>query len=313
MTTRTFFSYATKYDMYDGHKDWSELSSKEQDDIIQAELLRTDIDIEELVMSTGLIKKQAQGLRAILVAVSFSLERAKLIEDMHDWTAKQKDLIIDFLKGTALSLRLSQAFSLPDIQSRQPIDGDKLAQLSIHKLDAVVDMDFREAKEFLIGELEALPNPISSSALPRTDRHLPLTATAWGLDLFEKELSFLKSPTFWVGMTMVIALCSIASFWGKASDVWEDDGQFIDYLLAFIKSVLWSMLVVYRIFITVLSVFIAEVAQDFHRDKRREGNPLSAWKYTKTDFAYACFIGLALFSILYIPCLIVNFLISLVS
>lgn len=163
----TIYNYATKYDLYKGVKDWSELSAKEQDDIIYAELTKNDINNEDLIMSTGLIKKQAQGLRSVIVSVSFLLERHDYINHVCDWSERQRHLILFFLKSTVLGLRLSQTFSSNEGCERSRLNGNELANLSGQELDDILDMDFHEAMEFLLDKLEKL----SPSAGSIDDKH----------------------------------------------------------------------------------------------------------------------------------------------
>lgn len=188
MTTKTFVSYATKYDMYDGFKDWSELSINEQDEIIRTELSKTDTDHEELIMSTGLIKKQAQGLRSIFVTVSILLERYKLIQDIDDWSVPQRDLIINFLKGTALSKRISQTFDDTDDEGRQAIDGKELASVSGTELDVLLDMEFQEAKNFFLEEFENLPYVVQTVAMPKNIGTEPVSCLITPENLILKDV-----------------------------------------------------------------------------------------------------------------------------
>lgn len=145
-----FISYAKPYDLYDGQKDWSELSTAQQDAIIKAELSDSDINPEDIIMQSGLIKKQAQGLRAIFVAISMAYERAGLIKNTSDWSEPQRDMIIEFLKDTDLGIRIKETFTPSLADTRQPIVGRSLEPFSEpYAMDKTLKMDMGEIKRFI--------------------------------------------------------------------------------------------------------------------------------------------------------------------
>ena len=168
----TFVSYATEYDMYKGSKNWSALTTKQQDDIIKAELV-SDSDPEALIMRYNLIKKQAQGLRGLFIYISMALEKAGRIEDITEWNDHQRDQIIQFLKGTGLGRRLEEAFVPPKGLDRQPVSEEELELFADTEYDYLLDLSLREVKSELFDDLELLPIQIATDHLDQpVARHL---------------------------------------------------------------------------------------------------------------------------------------------
>lgn len=155
MTVETeFISYARSYDLYEGNTDWSELSTEQQDAIIRAELSNSDINPEDLIMQSGLIKKQAQGLRGIFVVISMACEKRGTIKNMHDWSETQKILIINFLKETDLGIRIAQTFMQPDTAVRRLVEGKTLERFSDpYFTDKTLCMNWEEIRAFIYSGL----------------------------------------------------------------------------------------------------------------------------------------------------------------
>jgi len=167
-----FVSYATEYDMYKGHKDWSELTTQQQDDIIRAEL-GADTDPEALIMRYDLIKTQAQGLRGLFIYISIALEKAGRIKDTTEWSENQRNQIIQFLRGTALGKRIEETFNPPEGTDRQPVDGEDLELCAGTEYDYLLDLPLREVKSDLFEDLELCPVTIPPDHLDQpVARHL---------------------------------------------------------------------------------------------------------------------------------------------
>ena len=160
-SSRMFISYTTPYDHYVGTLDWNNLTTEQQDQILVYETSGEPHELNEFIMSTGLKKKQAGGIRSILVGSAMILEKNRMIADATRWDKHQLQLVLILLDGTLLAKRIAEALSQQDTQIRTPIDGEILASLaqtnmSPSVLDATLDMNFADAKTFLLDHLQKM-------------------------------------------------------------------------------------------------------------------------------------------------------------
>ena len=141
---KTFISYATEYDLYDGYKNWSDLTSDEQDEIIRAEI-SVDSDSEIIIMRLGLKKKQARGLRSILI-YNFMIEEKETHVDFLSLNDEQRQLSIRLLRGTAIGARLAETYALQQPERRQDIDENELESFSDLGYQYLLDLSAKEAR-----------------------------------------------------------------------------------------------------------------------------------------------------------------------
>ncbi len=152
-----FISYATKYDSYIGSKKWNELTLHERKTIIEHEFNYKEMDFEEFVMSSGLIKLQANGIRALYVASLMLNERIGLIKPNVRGT-KDTQHLLGIYVGTkffreATGLLLDKANEETDYNG---FELERLAQTNRTPsvLDDALDLNVNEARQFIISHLE---------------------------------------------------------------------------------------------------------------------------------------------------------------
>jgi hypothetical protein len=167
----TFISYATKYDLYVGRKDWNELTPEQQDKIILNEMSQTEGDPSDYIMSCDLKKPQAGGLRALLVYSSMLLERYGQIKDSSSWDYHQRQKVLRLLEGILIGRRLTEAFTPEAAHERTEINGKELEALEQSNtrpsvLDATLDMQFEDAKSFILARLAKSTREPSQQARP---------------------------------------------------------------------------------------------------------------------------------------------------
>ncbi len=156
---KTFVSYASKFDVYVGNKNWSELSLEQRKTIVISEFTNDDLDIKSFVMNCGLKKSQYEGLRALYVT-SFTLnEQLGFIKED---TKSDKD--INFLLSTFSNTKLYKELS--DLISNRAselteYDGVELEKfrwtgLKERLLDETFEMTNSESRRFIKQHLEPL-------------------------------------------------------------------------------------------------------------------------------------------------------------
>jgi hypothetical protein len=153
-----FISSATKYDSYVGSKNWNELTLHERKTIIEHEFNYKEMDFEEFVMSSGLIKLQANGIRSLYVASLMLNERMGLITPNVRGT-KDTQHLLGIYVGTkffreATGLLLNEAKEGTDYNA---CELEQLAQTNTTPsiLDGALDMDIDEARVFILSHLES--------------------------------------------------------------------------------------------------------------------------------------------------------------
>lgn len=159
----TFISYATKYDLYVGQKDWNQLAPEQQDRIILNEISQTESDPCDYIMECDLKKMQASGLRAVLVHSSMLLEKYRQIKDSLLWDDQQRQKVISFLQGTLVGRRLAEAVHPHGSNEKTGINGkelEALAQVGTTPsiLDVTLDMQFADAKSYIFEKLASMPS-----------------------------------------------------------------------------------------------------------------------------------------------------------
>lgn len=152
-----FISYATNYDSYVGSKNWNELTLHERKTIIEHEFNYKKMDFEEFVMLSGLIKLQANGIRALYVASLMLNERMGLIKPNVRGT-KDTQHLLGIYVGTkffreAAGLLLNKANEDTDYNG---FELERLAQTNRTPsvLDDALDLNVNEARQFIISHLE---------------------------------------------------------------------------------------------------------------------------------------------------------------
>lgn len=166
---KTFISYATTYDGYVGKKNWNELKLEERRAIVECEFAGKELDIEPFIMSTGLKKLQAQGLRSLFVYSQMLNERMGLIKPN-----KQGDNDLHYILSIFANTKIFHEITelLKGQASEKTIyDGKELEALAQTNsrpspLDATLDMTSAEAARFILGKLELLG--VDSAAAPFT-------------------------------------------------------------------------------------------------------------------------------------------------
>lgn len=141
---KTFISYATEYDMYDGHRNWSELTFDEQDEVIKAEIL-IGSESDEIIMRIGLKKRQAMGLRSIVI-YNFMIAEKESGKDFTQLNDEQRKQSILLLRGTAIGSRLAEAFAPHQHEIRHHVDEDELESFAERAYDYLLDIPAREAR-----------------------------------------------------------------------------------------------------------------------------------------------------------------------
>lgn len=156
---QVFISHGRPYDSYQGSKTWNELTLKQRRTIAQAEFEQLDIDIEAYVMSTGLKKPQASGIRSLAVASQMLNERMRLIRDGMDPVEVRKHLLSVFA-NTRFFREINNLLT-GKAEETTDYDGVELERLAFTNsspgpLDEALDMEPAEARRFIQSQLAIL-------------------------------------------------------------------------------------------------------------------------------------------------------------
>ena len=140
----TFISYGTKYDQYEGSKDWSDLTVEEQNKVIKSILSWDD----DKIIETSLLKTQANGLKNIFVATAIQLEENGLIEEII-WNNELSFKISEFLNGTQIGERVVQALD-NNLKNITILKGEDLEKVDDELYDEIaLASDLKEAKQII--------------------------------------------------------------------------------------------------------------------------------------------------------------------
>lgn len=175
-----FVSYATKFDLYEGNKNWDELTLTQRQTIAKNEFANDELDIQKFVMETGLKKRQYAGIRSLHVASQMLNERIGLIkQDIKG--EKDTFYVLAMFANTKFfkeinSLLTNNANATTDYDG---IELERLAQIGTEEsvLDEILDMSNSEARQFIKAQLAPLhvipttsvasqPNNSSNQAKP---------------------------------------------------------------------------------------------------------------------------------------------------
>lgn len=146
--SRTFTSYATPYDSYEGRFDWDELRPEQQNKIILSHLHQEN-DFNALVMENQWKKSQAEGLNSLIVGVSIVLERRLSLLDSAYRDKSHATAILAFLEGTTIGKRLRQAHE--GVISKNAIitiDPEAFEEME-ERYDELCDATIEEAEELI--------------------------------------------------------------------------------------------------------------------------------------------------------------------
>lgn len=166
--SRTFVSYASKWDMHKGSVGWDELDFDEQDNFIRA-ICSNDIDYQDKAISADIEKTDLEGLANLIVAASLILERKSVIDAVNQWDKKHKDGIISIFQGTLFGQRLETIFLTP--RSSEQIDPPQIfsAELkrtsSFEQYDEMAQLGYEDFKSFSSYILTSLPREDKIQAL----------------------------------------------------------------------------------------------------------------------------------------------------
>lgn len=187
--TREFVSYASEYDLYVGTRDWNQISCEEQDEIIEA-MTSPNGDPMPLVMSSGLKRRQEEGLRAITVFTSMMLEKSETIRAT-DWGSTHRLWLRSVLAQTPVGARLWEAWERDENEeSRTPLSAEMLERLAQHgmlesPLGELPQMDWHEAEALLRESIGTLPElacePEQDGCMEMSDDHSDAARTRTAL------------------------------------------------------------------------------------------------------------------------------------
>lgn len=110
---KEFISYASDWELYEGNISWDNLNISQQNRIIKAVTTNYEGGESEqsIAMEIGVRKKPIEGLRHLLLTISFLFENARIIDDATEWSDSQKAVVVSFLQGTMLGCRLEKIFA----------------------------------------------------------------------------------------------------------------------------------------------------------------------------------------------------------
>jgi len=160
---KEFVTYANEWDLYNGEISWDDITITQQNRIINAmtsDYENSSESISDIIMEIGVRKKPTEGLSALLLAISFLFEHARLIQNATEWNDAQKAIIEKFLNGTMLGRRLEKLFSGEDVQdiSDCAIYEAELERLSgDYMYNEMLDLKHDEFKSFSQQVLSLLP------------------------------------------------------------------------------------------------------------------------------------------------------------
>lgn len=148
---------ATEYDTYEGKKNWNELSLDQRKRIIACEFGQNKEDYDTLIMSSGLKKPQAAGIRALFVsAYMFYRKDGHSAEDLSTSDLEQ---FLDFYSGTRFYAEMSGLLKGLGKETTS-YDAKELEKLTLmgtnaSPLDDAIDMPPIAAKQFVLSFLES--------------------------------------------------------------------------------------------------------------------------------------------------------------
>lgn len=156
---KTFVSYASKFDIYKGDKNWGELSLEQRKIIAVSEFTNDDLDIQTYVMNCGLKKSQYEGLRSLYVA-SFSLNEQLGFIREDAKTDKDVNFLLSTFSNTKLYKELNDLISNKGNEKTE-YDGVELEKfrwtgVKERLLDEIFEMTNSESRQFIKQQLEPL-------------------------------------------------------------------------------------------------------------------------------------------------------------
>lgn len=156
---KMFVSYATKFDLYEGTKNWNELTLEQREIIAKSELTDGDVDIHKFVMETGLKKRQFAGLRSLFVSSQMLNERIGFIKQ-NSKSEKDNFYILALFANTEFFKEINGllAGKAAETTTYNGIELERLAQIGTEEslLDEMFDMSNDEARRFLKAQLAPL-------------------------------------------------------------------------------------------------------------------------------------------------------------
>lgn len=189
---RTFTSYATPYDSFVGQRDIGGLHKEDTDRLIRS-IFSTDTDFRELVVEWNVRKKQAEGLWFLVVGLGLRLEEFGRIRDFEERDEADIQKIISALDGTAVGLRVEEAFPPFDaLSSRTTYDWSELEDLPDalgHYLSQPEDGDLAPAKH----------DPIIRDRMSFEEFHHPRNKGKWSL-VVDRAMAYRIAPRVNTGL-----------------------------------------------------------------------------------------------------------------
>lgn len=156
---KMFVSYATKFDLYDGTKNWNELNLEQRKTIVNSEFADSHVDIQKFVMDIGLKKRQYLGIRSLHVSSQMLNERLGLIkQDMKG--EKDTFYVLAVFANTHFFKEVNDLLTGKATEATEynGIELEKFAQIGTEEclLDEMFDMSSNEARQFIKAQLAPL-------------------------------------------------------------------------------------------------------------------------------------------------------------
>lgn len=156
---KMFVSYATEFDLYEGTKNWNELTLEQRNTIATSEFADSNVDIQKFVMETGLKKRQYAGIRALHVSSQMLNERLGFIkQDIKG--EKDRFYVLAVFANTRFFKEINDLLTDKATLSTDynGIELERLAQIGTEEclLDEMFDMSNSEAGHFIKSQLAPL-------------------------------------------------------------------------------------------------------------------------------------------------------------